>query len=218
MKCFIIMFNRLTWPKKMAEFLSDTGCEVIFLDNNSTYLPLLEWYDSCPYKVYRLRRNWGHMVLWSSGIIREYKDPFYVVTDPDLDLSSVPHDYLNFLMKGFANQDVVKVGLSLRIDDLPVNDFTREIMDRELNFWSRLDANGFYEASVDTTFAIYDQDRLDKKVFDQYACLRSPKPYTARHLPWYLIPGNIPFEELHYMTQATEVSSFLKIFWNNFNK
>ena len=39
------MYNRLTWPKKMAEFLSDTGCEVILIDNNSTYMPLL---DACP--------------------------------------------------------------------------------------------------------------------------------------------------------------------------
>ena len=54
------MYNRLTYPKNMSEFLSDHGIEVILIDNNSTYPPLLEWYDKCPYKVHRLKENMGH--------------------------------------------------------------------------------------------------------------------------------------------------------------
>jgi hypothetical protein len=211
MNCFIIMFNRLTWPRKMAEFLSDTGCEVILVDNASTYPPLLEWYDSCPYKVYRLQENYGHLVLWGSGIINNYKDRHYIVTDPDLDLSGVPHDYVDFLMKGFLHEEVVKVGLSLRVNDLPVNEFTRRIVEHEERHWRALQEDGFYAASVDTTFAIYDRERmLGQQV---YWSLRSPEPYMARHLPWYLGLGQIPFEELYYMTKATEVSTFLRMFW-----
>lgn len=208
------MFNRLSWPKKMAEFLSDTGCEVILVDNASTYPPLLEWYDQCPYKVYSLKENFGHLVLWGSGIINEYSDAQYAVTDPDLDLSAVPHDYVNFLMKGFANHKaVVKVGLSLRVDDLPVNRFTQEVVEKEREYWDCVqDEDGFYFAKVDTTFAIYDRERMRDNRF--YWSLRSPKPYTARHLPWYLTPQTLSFEEIYYMTKATDVSTYLRIFWD----
>jgi len=214
MKCFIVMFNRLTWPKKMAEFLSDTGCEVILVDNASTYPPLLEWYDTdCPYKVYRLQENYGHLVLWGSGILNEYPDQYYAVTDPDLDLSDVPSDYIDFLMKGLTNQEVVKTGLSLRVDDLPVNGFTEEIVKKERQYWECVqDGNGFYYAGIDTTFAIYDRERMASGKF--YWSLRAPKPYTARHLPWYLTPQVLSFEEIYYMTKATDVSSYIRIFWD----
>jgi len=202
----------------MAEFLSDTGCEVILVDNASTYPPLLEWYESCPYRVYRLRQNRGHMVVWDAGIINEHTDQYYAVTDPDLDLSGVPRDYLQVLMEGLAgNPDVVKAGLSLRIDDLPVNEFTAQVLDKERTYWQApRDAKGFYQAEVDTTFAVYDRDR--ERLLNQkfYWSLRAPEPYVARHLPWYLTRENLTVEELYYLVKATDVSTFTRIFRENF--
>ena len=216
MQCFVIMFNRLTWPRLMAEYLSDTGCEVILVDNASTYPPLLEWYESCPYKVYRLKENRGHMAVWSSGIVNEYPDQYYVVTDPDLDLSGVPRDYLDVLMKGLlGNSEVTKVGLSLMIDDLPTNTFTAQILEKEGKYWQAIrDLYGFYVAGVDTTFAVYDRERGLNERF--YWALRSPEPYVARHLPWYLTRENLTIEELFYLVRATDVSSFTRIFRENF--
>src|SRR5688572_32308947 len=111
MNVFIIIKNRLTWPKAMCEFLSSTGCDPILIDNDSDYPPLLEWYKSCPFKVHRLKENLGHLCLWKSGIIEEYPEQFYAVSDPDLDLSNIPHDYVEVLMKGFKlNPQVIKSG------------------------------------------------------------------------------------------------------------
>jgi hypothetical protein len=200
----------------MAEFLSDTGCEVILADNASTYPPLLEWYDSCPYKVYRLKENRGHMAVWDAGIVNECRDQYYAVTDPDLDLSGVPRDYLDVLMRGLTgNSEVIKAGLSLRIDDLPTNAFTAQILVKEEKYWHAIrDLNGFYQAGVDTTFAIYDRERVLNEKF--YWALRSPEPYVARHLPWYLTRENLTIEELFYLVRATDVSSFTRIFRENF--
>jgi hypothetical protein len=200
----------------MAEFLSDTGCEVILVDNASTYPPLLEWYESCPFKVYRLKENRGHMAVWDAGIINEFSDQYYAVTDPDLELSGVPRDYLDVLMKGLVgNSEVTKAGLSLRIDDLPANAFTAQILAKEEKYWlSDRDPNGFYVAGVDTTFAVYDRERQLNERF--YWALRAPEPYIARHLPWYLTRDNLTLEELFYLVRATDVSTFTRIFRENF--
>lgn len=206
MNAFIIMKNRITWPKAMCEFLADTGCTPILIDNDSDYPPLLEWYKNCPYKVHRLKENLGHLALWKSGIIDEYQDRFYILTDPDLDISSVPHDYVDVLMKGFENKTIVKSGLSLEISDLPNNPYAKEAYAWELKFWDyKRKKNGYYESSIDTTFALYDKERTwgefpggepsNNRFFD---AVRSPRPYTAKHLPWYLTPDNMTAEEKYY--------------------
>lgn len=197
------MFNRLTWPKKMAEFLSDHGCEVVLIDNNSTYQPLLDWYSTCPYKVHRLKENLGHKCLYTSGILDEYKDRYYYLTDHDLDLSGVPSDFQDFLIKGLEDSEVIKSGLSLEIDDLPNNPYANIARDWETKFWqTQQDKNGFYSSAIDTTFALYDRER-EYPEFPSgdffFRAVRAPRPYTARHLPWYNTPGNISEEELYYI-------------------
>lgn len=190
------MFNRLTWPKKMAEDLSDMGCEVILLDNNSQYPPLLEWYNSCPYKVYRLNKNYGERVFWLSGIYKEYSDKYYIVSDPDLDIGELPNDFIDVLRYGLDNNSTItKCGLSLKIDDLEEdNEYTKHIKEFESKYWLEKDSLGNFSCGVDTTFALYDKDRLygDWDVGVRfYLASRIPPPYCARHLPWYLTADSI---------------------------
>lgn len=203
LKAFIIMFNRVTLPKMMAEFLSDNGCEVILIDNNSTYKPLLDWYSKCTYKVHRLQENLGHKSLYTSGILDQYKDQYYYLTDHDLDLSGVPSDFQELLMKGFENPGVIKSGLSLKIDDLPNNPYANIAREWESKYWERpRDSNGFYHSEVDTTFALYDRGREYSgfpATDNFFRAVRSPYPYTARHVPWYNTPENITEEEIYYI-------------------
>lgn len=212
------MYNRLTWPKAMCQFLTNTGSEVILIDNNSTYQPLLDWYDDCPYKVYRLSENLGHLALWKSGLIDSFDDRYFILTDPDLDLSGVPHDYADFLLKGLENNpNVVKSGLSLRIDDLPNNPFAKQAYEWEKKFWQgRRDGLGFINASIDSTFAVYDRERTwgdfpggspsNDKFF---SAVRAPKPYTAKHCPWYLTK-----EDLETNEEEKFYSSVTNTYWN----
>jgi hypothetical protein len=197
------MYNRLTYPKKMATYLSDNNIEVILIDNNSTYQPLLSWYDECPYKVYRLSKNLGHKCLYKSGILNYYKDQYYYLTDHDLDISNVPCDFSDVLFKGLENENVIKSGLSLQIEDLPNNPYANMAKNWEKKYWERQrDKNGFYLSEIDTTFALYDRNR-EYKDFPQgddfFRAVRSPLPYTAKHLPWYNTPENISDEELYYI-------------------
>ena len=208
MKVFIISYNRLTWLKAMCEYLSDTGCDVIIIDNNSSYPPLLEWYDKAPYTIYRMKENLGHLALWKSGILNGFTDRFYFVTDPDLDLSQVPNDYADILMKGLMlNPGVTKSGLSLRLDDLPANDYTKKVIDGESKFW--LNKKGsFYPADIDTTFSLYDRERDFKKLPPEgnkfFHAVRSEAPYSARHLFWYETKETIESnpEEMFYQAHT----------------
>lgn len=204
MDCFVIMYNRLTWPRRMCEILSEAGLNVVLIDNMSTYPPLLEWYLDCPYEIYRLGRNLGHKALYTSGILDERGCGKYILTDHDLDLSGVPMDFPEMLEEGLeSNPHVRKAGLSLEIDDLPDNLFTREVRQWEGNYWRRqTDNRGFFFSEVDTTLAYYDRSR-EHAGFPSgdefFSAVRSPRPYTARHLPWYNTPENITPEEEYYM-------------------
>lgn len=215
---FIIMFNRLTWPKKMAEYMSDTGCEVFLVDNGSTYPPLLEWYEKCPYKIYKLGTNFGHHVLWTCDIV-ENNHPntkYYIATDPDLDLTYVPPDYIEVLRSEWEQHSdpIDKVGLSLEIDDLPRNNFTAQVLDWETPFWETKTDSGFYKADIDTTFAMYDHTKL-KSNMSFYKGIRSPRPYTARHLPWYLTSLVGQPEELYYKDHINkDLKSVSSSYWS----
>jgi hypothetical protein len=198
-KVFIVMYNRLNWPKQMAEFLSDTGCEVILVDNKSTYQPLLDWYKTCPYKTHLLKHNYGERVFWDSGLFNEYKDEYYVVSDHDLDLSNLPNDYIDKMKIGLdGNQTITKCGLSLQLNDLPETNYGKIARGCELKYWETKDDNGYWIAGVDTTFALYDRKRQGNgwDYGDKfYYGIRTPEPYTAKHLPWYFDLESINNEE-----------------------
>ena len=87
----------------MAEIFVNQGHEPIFVDNESTWEPLLEWYETCPYEV-RKQGNIG-----CGHIINSYveKEPF-VMTDPDYDLSMIPDDWDEVLLEGLERKIVIK--------------------------------------------------------------------------------------------------------------
>mgnify|MGYP001578401030 CR=1 FL=1 len=205
------MFNRLTWAKNMAEYLADNGLEVILLDNNSRYAPLLDWYKTCPFKIHRFSENLGHKVLWTSGIINEYPDEYYATTDHDLDLTGLPDDFVEKLFQGLENEWAIKSGLSLRVDDLPRNAYTKEVTKWESKWWlTERDTNGFYFSDVDTTFALYDAERTRNIANENefFRAVRAPKPYECTHLPWHDTTENITPEEQFYMDNIGAKSGY----------
>lgn len=219
-KAFVIMYNRLTWPRQMCEWLADNGCEVILVDNGSTYAPLLDWYGQCPHKVHRLKAQieQAHKTPWTSGIIGQIPDSHYIVTDHDLDLSAVPSDFLAVLMAGLENKDAIKCGLSLRIDDLPDNQLTEQVLKIESAYWRNKDERGYYLAPVDTTLALYHAQRTRNSTPNSFFnAVRTPQPYTAAHLPWHLTPETLTDEEWYYLNSIGNTGhwchSFKRLYW-----
>src|SRR5689334_10743341 len=115
MRVYINNRDLLTWPKALAEKVASQGHEPVFVDNLSTYEPLLDFYEDCDFRVVKLVRNYGHKAVWLAlqDEIDLTNEP-YVVTDPDLDISSIPDNCATVLRDGLKQlPQVTKCGVSL---------------------------------------------------------------------------------------------------------
>lgn len=203
------MHDLFTWPRAMAEYLAQIPeIQPIFVDNASSYPPLLEYYEACPFEVIRCAENLGHRVVWVDPAMFESRtDDLYIVTDPDLDLSHVPTDLLVRLEAGLrAHDHVSKAGLSIEIQGIPL-DFPKhdQVLEWETPFWNNPIGDRWYDAPIDTTFAMYSRKKGWPGGF--MGAVRAARPYTVRHLPFYLTPANMTDEYRYYMEHASEVSS-----------
>lgn len=190
----------------MAERLSRLpDARVVIVDNGSTYGPLVEWLAACPYPVFRCYENLGQNAAWKSGVVWDERGTdWYVVSDPDLDVSALPDDAIEHLKKAFDRYPTVqKAGLSLQIDDLP-DHFPQkaEVVEWESQFWRQKLDPDFYHAPVGHTFALYNRKRPCVSWLQPMCSVRSAPPYAARHLPWYMDSAAIDDEYLQYMKKA----------------
>lgn len=184
---------------------------IIILDNNSTFPPLLKFYEKSKIKVIRLKENIGYLAFWEQKkIYKQFANGYYVVTDPDIiPIDECPDDFLNkFLVLLLKNPDVTKVGFGLKIDDLPSHlSIKRQVEEWEAKFWVEEISPDIYHADIDTTFALY---RPHHYVFqDFYSAIRTGGKYIARHLGWYVDENNLSEEEMFFKKSADGSSSWL---------
>lgn len=202
---YITCYNVLSWARNLAEQCERLGFEPVLIDNASTYPSLLEWYRDCPYRVIRLDQNEGCYGFWQRGE-HARQDSYYVVTDCDLNLTGVPADLADRLVEVFERHpEVSKVGLSLEIDDLPEAFPLQEaVRNHESQFWRENVEPGVWRADVGARFAIYHPSRDVSGRF--YSALRLDRPYTARHLPWYLHRQNATDEHRYYFERVQTIT------------
>lgn len=228
MKIPIIINNRnlLTLPSKMVDVcktFDDVG-DVIIVDNNSTYEPLLEWYKTNPCEIVYSENN-GQSCPWIINLHQKLGAKYYVVTDPDLDLSQTPKDCLLFIKDKMEKyQDYSKIGLSLYNWQVPENSPYHHF----LKTWAIVnwDENSVSDGLlvnqlIDTTFGMYD---IDKSRNSGKNCA-TYLPYSARHVPWEMTNDVImdmkekDFEYFYYLSSATSASSFKQfVGFNNYNE
>ena len=209
--CFITSWNLLTPLIHLVEDVRRLGLKPVIVDNASTYPPLLAWLDQQKQvEVVRARQNHGPRVAWALGLVHAEKR--CVVTDGDLELSEIPDDALDVLIEGFSvAPSIHKVGFSLRIDDLPPGGpLTDAVRDWEARYWQRPIGNRYFDAEIDTTFAVYDSTRPGNAYGP---ALRTAPPYTARHLPWYWTRDSIN-DELRFYLKTTLTERPSGISWS----
>jgi len=173
----------------MATKLSAEGHEVVFVDNESTYPPLLEYYKT--QQVRYLGVNLGASGPWHLPDISKSRVPF-VVTDPDLDLSTIPSDWDSVLLWGLKELSThSKCGFSLEDTGVPSTNPSSWLDEfgttGNPKYWDpRIETAGpkcsYFAYPIDTTFAVYRPGvpfRIDGH--------RTGRPYTARHLPFHLV-------------------------------
>jgi hypothetical protein len=211
MKIPVIINNRnfLTWPKAMVERIKeyDGVGEIIIVDNDSTYPPLLEWYATNPCRIERLNDNLGMGAPWVSEVVKQLNGAPYVLTDPDMGLEDTPDDTLLYLFDRLNSLQLDKVGLGL---DWQIVEKKSPYYERlnvyEKSRWSNSPViDGVYtEVQIDTTFALYNVDHYfiggGSTTF----------PYVARHYPWeFSVEEARNSEEfMYYMDNATSASSY----------
>ena len=235
---FITNFNLCTWPKAMVgelQRMKDCG-HIIIIDNNSTYKPTLEWYDSLngndDVSVILTGKNHGHLVLWQLGLDKWIKKEFgysdYIATDPDLDLSECPDDTIARLREiwydspsypyiyqdergiefnGFRLNVKDKIGLGIRTDDIPQNALF--FQPAEHRYKKQPIYNNLNLVPVDTTFAFHNVDTYQVCI----SGARTLPPYEMRHLPYYITPEEMKtnFEFQQYLDKASHSSTAKKI-------
>jgi len=198
-------FNRLDSTRKLIESLEKRGYYNLYIiDNLSTYPPLLEYYKTCKYPVYRLDKNIGMNALWISGIFRKFKHDFFVYTDSDIiPIDECPDDFLRFFLETLKQHRFAqKVGFSLKIDDLPdCYALKEEVIRHEKQFFNYRCDEFLYWAPIDTTFALYRPRAKRRHANFNIEMYRTAYPYMAYHTPWYIDSKNPDEENLYYLNQ-----------------
>lgn len=190
----------------LVSWFENAGHEnIILLDNNSTYPPLLEYLSKSSHEVIRLGTNMGHKSPWSSGLVSRFdnKTPF-VITDPDLlpdpEAPADSFEYFQEVLLRYVDFD--KIGFGLHIDDLPTYyPFREQVINWESPFWANEIEPKVFKAHLDTTLALH----RPKTLYKVTEALRTGFPYLAKHLPWYQNPYN-PNEETAYYLEHRDDS------------
>jgi hypothetical protein len=207
-------FNRLDSMKQLIESLEKRGYRNIFIiDNLSTYPPLLEYYETCKYKVFRLDRNIGMNALWGSGLISNFRKDYFVYTDSDMvPVDECPDDFMLFFLQVLKKHKLAqKVGFSLKIDDIPDCYAMKEtVISVEKQYYRYQHEELLYWAPIATTFALY-RPRA-KRIHGNYyiEMYRTAFPYIARHLPWYMDSSNPDEENSYYLSQKLVATWYSK--------
>lgn len=220
---FINCRDRLSPLKHLLQWLLGAGyTNIILLDNDSTYPPLLAFYheiqsEARRVQVVMLKQNLGHQALWRSHILQKLDiKTAFVYSDSDIvPVKECPDDVLKVFWQILAhNPFVQKVGFGLKIDDIPEHNAKKsEIQGNEVNYWlHRLPGKApeQYLAQIDTTFALYRHGNY----YEIPHSIRTGPPYVARHTDWYLDTNNLDTESAYYFEYAAPESSSTKKTWN----
>jgi hypothetical protein len=197
--------DRVTDLRELVAWFERAGHQrITILDNDSTYEPLLEFYEQTPHTVVRLGENWGSQALWrSAGRFTRFNDgghapadEWFVYSDPDVvPIAECPLDAVWVLKETLMRYpDMPKAALGLFLDDVP-DDMPSLWHERTLVAPHTLIEPGVHWTLVDTTFAVHRPGAQFS-----YAGLRMGHPYQARHSSWYVRePGA---EDRYYLDRA----------------
>lgn len=201
---FINCRDRYTPLLKLVNWIEDEGLtNIIFIDNHSSYKPLLDYYKNTKYTVLHLGQNIGHRAPWISGALNVYaKDLPFIITDPDILPLESSHGATNkFIELLNKHNDYCKVGFGLRKDNLPDSYELKEtVVKWESQFWKNTLEKNVYIADLDTTFALY---RPNTK-YKIRPALRTGGKFIAEHEPWYINSKNPSSEVLYYRKHANK--------------
>jgi FkbM family methyltransferase len=186
----IIGYNQLSYIKNMVSQLEKYTSDIIIVDNNSSYEPLLNYYaNDFKYTLLRQKQNHGYTVVYSE-FVQNLLGNIYIMTDPDLQFNSkLPDNFIESLLHVSNYFKAYKVGFALFIesDDLRTDIFYqgKSIKEWEAPSWQKdlyypMNPNLLlYDVGIDTTFC------LVNKTYPNNLNIRVAGDFTCLHLPWF---------------------------------
>lgn len=176
--------------------------EIIILDNDSSYDPLIKWYKEIEDRIdVRYLNNEGHLAIWSTGIYKELGD-YFIYTDSDIELNSnMPYSYQIFMYNLLQKYEMNKIAFAIKIDDLPDHyRYKNQVIRNESKWWLEQIEQDIYKADTDTTFAFM------RNIGDNtYKSLRIARnDFICRHIPFYIDLENLDQEEQYYIDNIGE--------------
>lgn len=219
-------FNRLELlEKQIAWLLSlEDKVSIIIVDNKSTYPPLLDFYKKINHPLVQV--VYLDFNSWRKGVeylgeqkLKDYEK--FIITDSDLlPFPNTPKNlvsHLSQLMDKYPEYN--HIGTSLEINDLPdENPMKEKVVHFESNYWEPIAEvlnNEVYVAKIDSTFAMY---RRGSRTIITHPSLRTMRPYTLKHIDWYLAPKDFSEEYIYYLkscksfaTWATQLKKDTKV-------
>lgn len=197
--------NRYTFLVELIFQLKKRGYNnIIILDNDSKYPPLLKFYKETECEVIFLNKNIGYDALDKIPLYKKIRKNFFVYTDPDvIPVDECPEDFMLYFLETLKKFPFVqKVGFSLKIDDLPDHYNKKdEVINWEKKFYNTEILSNLYSAPIDTTFALHRPfARISFK--GRFKMIRTGFPYEARHMTWYNNSKRLGSEEIFYQNNV----------------
>lgn len=214
----IVILNRdRLYPLiEQVEALHSKGYHnIIIIDNQSTFEPLLEWYKTSGLDVFynTLTENSCHafrdLVYMGHPKFTQIISDWYVFNDSDIiPVESAPDNFIEDLIKYAIKYKKDKVGMSIKIDDIDLNyPLNAWVYSYESNYWTNgiVDDNvELYPHPIDTTFAVHAPGVIPTWSNNT---LRVGVPYIVKHAPFYFDPDNLPEDEKYYLNHMNKQSS-----------
>jgi hypothetical protein len=214
---FIIGYNLVTYIKNMIKQLEKYTSDIIVIDNNSSFQPLIDYYNNdFKYTLLKQKENYGYKV-WQRSEIQKLAGEVFILTDPDLLFNErLPDNFIQKLIQISHYFKANRVGFALFIDS---DDIKTDILfwnkhsikEWERQFWIKRmlyppdTSLELYSAGIDTTFCLINQ-RYNTKTN-----IRVAGDYTCRHLPWYIdFEKELEEGELESYLKANNSSSWIK--------
>jgi len=188
MTVMIIGYNQYTYISNMVNQLKELTNDIVIIDNNSTFEPLLDYYSNeYNYTLLKMDSNIGHKVYESKFVPNIFGDLF-IITDPDLEFNSkLPKTILSDFIKISNQYKAGRVGMAIEIDSSEIrSELTYAnipIKTWEGQFWRNKIKDAkyqLYNAAIDTTFCL-----LNTKYNKFGLSIRVAGNYVCKHLPWY---------------------------------
>ncbi len=193
MYAFIINHELVTWPQQQVLWLKSSGLTPVIVDTGSKSDKVHRWYSQEPCRVILCDNQYGFTTPWQTDVsgsspidIFVRAGDHYLVTDPDLDLSTLPADWVDRMLSALASfPEASKIGAELATGDLPDTEIANLALGQALAAPREVLDALHHRVLTDTTLALYRKDSGHPTRLPVSSLALRRQDCQVRHLPWY---------------------------------